>query len=48
MWNGTAEILKAKPTISRPSATMIIGLSLIDWADRNEPTSGSRVLPVTP
>ena len=48
MWNGTAEILNAKPTSSSPSATRIIGLSLIDCADRNDPTAASRVLPVTP
>src|SRR5689334_1244129 len=33
-WNGTAENLNAKPTSSRPTATKISGLSLIDWAAR--------------
>src|SRR5687767_15964462 len=34
MWNGTAEILNAKPTSSSPSASRIIGLPLIDCADK--------------
>src|ERR671928_67853 len=38
MWNGTAEILKAKPTSSRPRATRISGLSDSDSAARYEPT----------
>ena len=49
MWNGTAEILNAKPTSSRPSAISIIGLPLIDCADEEGRRSPrSRVLPVTP
>ena len=48
MWNGTAEILKAKPTSSRPTASRIIGLSLSACAERNDPTASSRVLPATP
>jgi hypothetical protein len=34
MWNGTAEILNAKPTSRRPRAIRIIGLPVIAWADR--------------
>src|SRR5688572_20994830 len=48
MWNGTAEILKANPTSSSPTASRIIGLSLSACADRNEPTASSLVLPATP
>src|SRR5215510_11921852 len=48
MWNGTAEILNAKPTSSRPSATTSSGLSLIDWAATYVPTRSRRVLPVSP
>src|SRR5829696_7340437 len=32
MWNGTAAILNAKPTIKRPVPSRIIGLPLIDCA----------------
>src|SRR6188474_2332866 len=48
MWNGTAEILNAKPTSSRPTASKIIGLLLNACADRNEPMASRRVLPATP
>src|SRR5688572_10420928 len=48
MWNGTAEILNAKPTSSNPTASRIIGLSLSACADRNDPTASSLVLPATP
>jgi hypothetical protein len=48
MWKGTAEILNAKPTSSSPSAIRIIGLPVIDCAERYGPTADSRVLPVTP
>src|SRR5215510_2574295 len=48
MWNGTAEILNAKPTSNRPSATRISGLSDSDCAARYEPMRSSRVLPVRP
>ena len=48
MWNGTAEILKAKPTSSSPTASRIIGLLLSACAERKEPIASSRVLPATP
>src|SRR4030095_16903678 len=48
MWKGTAEILNAKPTSNRPSASRTIGLLVIDCAERNDPTAASLVLPVTP
>ena len=48
MWNGTAEILNAKPTSSRPSAISTIGSPLIDCAERYCVIAASRVLPVTP
>src|SRR5690348_5105002 len=34
MWNGTAEILNAKPTSSRPSAIRTSGLLVSAYADR--------------
>src|SRR5262245_21613576 len=48
MWNGTAEILNANPTISRPTAISTIGLPESAWADRYDPTAVRRVLPVMP
>src|SRR5690348_1487372 len=45
MWNGTAEILKAKPTSSRPSAIRTSGLLVSACADRYDPMAVSRVLP---
>jgi hypothetical protein len=48
MWNGTAEILNAKPTSSRPRAMSTIGSLVSAWAERYEPTAVRRVLPVIP
>src|SRR5688500_381124 len=48
MWNGTADVVNAKPTSRSPTASRIIGLSLSACADRNEPTASRRVLPATP
>ena len=48
MWNGTAEILKANPTSSSPTAISTIGLLVSACAERYEPTAVSRVLPVMP
>ena len=47
MWNGTAEILKAKPTSSRPRATSIIGLTFMPSAAIHVPMRSSRVEPVS-
>ena len=47
MWNGTAEILKAKPTSSRPVAASIIGETCIPSAAIHVPTRSSRVDPVS-
>src|SRR6185503_8892202 len=48
MWNGTAEILNAKPTSSSPSAMSTIASPLIDCADRYCEMAERRVLWVTP
>ena len=48
MWNGTAAILNAKPTISRPVPSRIIGLSLIDFAAISPDSASMFVVPVTP
>ncbi len=48
MWNGTAAILKAKPTMSRPTAMSSIGLPDIDCAAMAAPAGSRWVVPVTP
>ena len=54
MWNGTAEILKAQPTSSSPSAMRIIGFSLIACAAHavhsadGRPTASSMRWPARP
>ena len=41
MWNGTAATLNPKPTMSRPTASRIIGLPLIDCAAISRSRSGA-------
>src|SRR5688572_8438181 len=48
MWNGTAAILNAKPTINRPVPRRIIGLPLIDCAAIAVDRRSMLVVPVTP
>src|ERR1700730_18434324 len=48
IWNGTAEILNANPTSTRPTDSNSIGVALPPWAARRLPIRSSRVLPVTP
>src|SRR5262245_52488371 len=49
IWNGTAEILNAKPTSNSPKAITTIGPLLVDCADStNCEMADSRVLCVTP
>src|SRR5690606_7021050 len=46
MWNGTAEILNANPTSSRPSANSIIGVTFSPSFPIQAPMSPSCVEPV--
>ena len=48
MWNGTAAILNAKPMISRPMPSRIIGLPLIDCLAISVESASMLVVPVVP
>ena len=47
MWNGTAEILNAKPTSSRPVAASIIGETFMPDAAIHDAMRSSLVDPVS-
>ena len=47
MWNGTADTLNAKPTITNTIASVAIGCAVIDPSS-SAPIVESRVDPVTP
>ena len=47
MWNGTAEILNAKPTSSMPTANSIIGVTCMPSAAIQVPIRSRRVEPVS-
>src|SRR3954469_12696260 len=48
MWNGTAATLKAKPTITRPTASICIGVGDAPVPDIRPAIRSSLVLPVRP
>src|SRR4051812_32341158 len=48
MWNGTADTLNAKPTMTRPSASNCIAVGDAFCADIRLPMRSRRVLPVRP